>query len=77
MQCVECSGTGKISCGACWNGHTKSRCPECNGTGNLLGSNGEQSVCPRCHGLGQFVPPSCPVCGNCTICPKCEGSGQC
>lgn len=76
MQCVECNGSGRTSCGACWNGNLKSLCPECNGRGTLQAADGATATCGRCGGEGRFVPPSCPICGNSTPCGHCGGSGQ-
>lgn len=73
--CSKCDGTGRISCGACWNGNRKTLCPDCSGRGALKNHAGEAS-CGRCRGTGRITPMSCPYCGNSTACPQCRGSGQ-
>ena len=72
--CEKCDGTGRISCGACWNGQRKPVCPECTGKGVIRTEYGDLP-CPRCRGNGEVTPVSCPHCGNSTPCPVCKGSG--
>lgn len=72
--CEKCDGTGRISCGTCWNGQRKPVCPECTGKGVIRTEHGDLP-CPRCRGNGKVTPVSCPHCGNSTPCPVCKGSG--
>lgn len=73
--CETCGGSGRLSCGACWNGQSTSLCPDCRGSG-MLHEDARRGVCPRCHGVGRFTPHSCTVCGNSLPCPDCgDASG--
>lgn len=42
--CEKCDGTGRISCGACWNGQRKPVCPECTGKGVIRTEYGDLPV---------------------------------
>ena len=42
--CEKCDGTGRISCGACWNGQRKPVCPECTGKGVIRTEHGDLPV---------------------------------
>lgn len=65
--CETCSGTGRISCGACWGGQHKPVCPDCLGNGQDI----DGQTCRRCNGTGKITPQSCPFCGNSMPCPVC------
>ncbi|MBD5416830.1 MAG: molecular chaperone DnaJ [Desulfovibrio sp.] len=72
--CETCGGSGRLSCGACWNGQSTSLCPDCRG-GGVRESDG--APCERCKSVGRFTPPSCTVCGNSLPCPECgDMSGE-
>ena len=72
--CETCGGSGRLSCGACWNGQSTSLCPDCRGGGV---SEKDGAPCGRCQGVGRFTPHSCTVCGNSLPCPECgDTSGE-
>ncbi|MDE7371792.1 MAG: molecular chaperone DnaJ [Desulfovibrio sp.] len=72
--CETCGGSGRLSCGACWNGQSTSLCPDCRGSGV---SEKGGAPCERCKGVGRFTPHSCTVCGNSLPCPACgDTSGE-
>ena len=72
--CETCGGSGRLSCGACWNGQSTSLCPDCRGGGV---SESDGAPCARCEGVGRFTPHSCTVCGNSLPCPECgDASGS-
>ncbi|MBD5647035.1 MAG: molecular chaperone DnaJ [Desulfovibrio sp.] len=72
--CETCGGSGRLSCGACWNGQSTALCPDCRGSGV---SESDGTSCGRCAGVGRFTPHSCTVCGNSLPCPECgDASGD-